>query len=1170
MVEIIPCPRCERKLRVPAEHLGDQVCCPSCRHVFTAEVILTAVPLPEEVSGRERRADPPAPARAPQRGEGPAPPRQRPAGTPRVLVGVAILLLLFVGGGIVAFLILGGREAPRPGRQVPSPPALGDQGGQAKALTEAQAQREAQHLLDGLGQALRDRDDERIADHFHLSEMIKVMAAKHPIPGEGFPGQPPLPRRLRQKLAPSLRELDERFRWEVAQIVSVRVVSETEMVVVARLRTPKEAGSHKIRSRMVRQSGTWGVVEMEWLDLGFRLSDVLATATSEDEAKGASIRKAMAVLIKALWAALVREKPAEAEALLAQLPPGPRTGEVEAARLIVTAGVHLQRKRYQEALDTLRAACNRNPGVPYLDFIGGMALNRLARGEEAFQRLNAYHALVGDDDQLCCEIGLALRQQQLFKEAAIAYRSALNCNSKNAIAFQGLILSLAPGDFKGDLADRFGKLDHKHSNFDIFVGDTVNRDRESLELLAQAMSEADPTYPPPWYHLALIRVEAGQAPEGIARMQTALKWERKAEKRAEYLRGFVEAMFKAGKLDQARAVMADEFEAFRFLAPELARNFRRDDLFALVAAHGKRHGSDPLLPLFQAALLAQGGHYALVADAFRRGLTQLPPADVLAAVRSERVLARYHTAGAAAAIYREIGPADETFRQVAWLCWSDRNNEGLQALLDAHAKNNPDDLLLARFRTRLNIRQNEVPTAIGQFKELAAKLDDKERAALRSELYRADHAEDPLLAVYQGELHLKDGAPQKAADVLGAALGKARGPVRERLCRQYVHAMHQVGRDREALTTALAAGLGRVAFSDLAGRLADEKKGADLEALIAVYRPQAGGDVELLFFDGKARLLAGKTTEGIRLLQEAYSKQTVPHRRTTYLRALVVDPAAAGGGFKGYEAAPDKPAAFRMLADWLLGQKKLAELEKLLDEDGGAQAGKALHRWYTGQLQMQRGKLEQAAQSFAAGLASAAPTERSRFQSALTQARVRDGKATAAYRELGQDQRAFDEVARVCLTEKNADQLAALIALNRQDQPDDPQGPRWELELLRLRQDHAGVLRLLTEQRLLLCMNPRSSWQYSGWLVRTLVKLNRPQEALKEAEAPGRPSRDQPLLLILAQAALGDVTKTIAVLEKHRSDEDLLADCYADEDLGPILRSDSFKPFRDRFPDPDE
>jgi predicted Zn finger-like uncharacterized protein len=62
MPEIINCPQCERKLRVPDDLLGQQVKCPTCSTTFTA----TAAPSE-------------APAPAPQAAPAPAPPPPPPA-----------------------------------------------------------------------------------------------------------------------------------------------------------------------------------------------------------------------------------------------------------------------------------------------------------------------------------------------------------------------------------------------------------------------------------------------------------------------------------------------------------------------------------------------------------------------------------------------------------------------------------------------------------------------------------------------------------------------------------------------------------------------------------------------------------------------------------------------------------------------------------------------------------------------------------------------------------------------------------------------------------------------------------------------------------------------------------------------------------------------------------
>jgi hypothetical protein len=47
MSEIVGCPKCERKLQVPVQYLGQQVQCPECQHQFTATATtLSEQPMP--------------------------------------------------------------------------------------------------------------------------------------------------------------------------------------------------------------------------------------------------------------------------------------------------------------------------------------------------------------------------------------------------------------------------------------------------------------------------------------------------------------------------------------------------------------------------------------------------------------------------------------------------------------------------------------------------------------------------------------------------------------------------------------------------------------------------------------------------------------------------------------------------------------------------------------------------------------------------------------------------------------------------------------------------------------------------------------------------------------------------------------------------------------------
>jgi hypothetical protein len=56
-------------------------------------------------------------------------------------------------------------------------------------------------------------------------------------------------------------------------------------------------------------------------------------------------------------------------------------------------------------------------------------------------------------------------------------------------------------------------------------------------------------------------------------------------------------------------------------------------------------------------------------------------------------------------------------------------------------------------------------------------------------------------------------------------------------------------------------------------------------------------------------------------------------------------------------------------------------------------------------------------------------------------------------------------------------------------------------------------------------------------------------------------------LVALALAANGDVKRLVAFAEDRPEQRFFIEDAYHDEDLGRLLRSDAFRPFRERFPE---
>lgn len=216
-----------------------------------------------------------------------------------------------------------------------------------------------------------------------------------------------------------------------------------------------------------------------------------------------------------------------------------------------------------------------------------------------------------------------------------------------------------------------------------------------------------------------------------------------------------------------------------------------------------------------------------------------------------------------------------------------------------------------------------------------------------------------------------------------------------------------------------------------------------------------------------------------------------------------------------------------------------------------------------------RGEIDQADKILTAALAKNGATTDAALCDVLARARIRVGKVINAYRQMASSDAAVKRLVEICVEEKNAAQLQALIEFCRNEQSDDPRLVGWELKLCWLRNDFAGALKLLTDRRAELGATGFDA-ELDELKVRSLLKLQRTTDALNEARTiAGRRHRDA-FALIFLYAMSGDVQQTLAVADTHPMDNILLRRCYADPDLGPILRSDRFRPFGDKYPKPSD
>jgi LSD1 subclass zinc finger protein len=1212
MSQIVVCPNCQRRLRLPEGCGSQEVRCPACQATFVAEApqpVAVVVPIPDDEPIEDRDDS--------QRRKDVLRTRRRsrdklsaPAGKGRFLIGLVGL----VAGGVVAVVLLVLQAIPPPPnraivwedpmqrrqelvdafREQNPPPADG-------------ASREFKPLFDELGAACKARDHERVLDLLDFERMLDELAALEVLPREIHRQRNRLARELRNGLGKGMAVHGPIVTWVRYEIRSVKRVRDDEAVLIVRHREP-EGGWSKMRWWLIRRQNGWKIYDFEDLDSAIRISATMASAAEGWLGGRAEFARSSPLFQELVQAVAARDADA-AEKKLQQLAGMKLPRLMDAVRVMLTGTVQFQRGNFQAALESFDQADRLHPDMPCLDLLRGIVLNQLGRWDEAQKRLEAYRNLLGEEAVVCRELGNALSGQQRFAEACASYRKALDDDPKDADAFVGLLRALGPEEPRDDLGRRFVQLDNHRENFAQFAEECVERrDGVALEQLAQAIAPLEPRPAAVDYYHGLAKAWLLQSDAAAKFFHSALARETDPEKRDGYVRGFLHAMSQTGKTLAAYGAAPDAKAAFRLLAPELKAPHHTDELRRLVAAHRKKHADDLLLPFYEGALHVQAGNYARAEKLFTTGMARPPDATTLATFRDSRVLARFHT-GQVLAAYNEIEPQHDTFLQLAALCLEEEEHEQLEALLEAHAKNRPENVDLLRFRSRLKIRQKKFAEGVELFKAVLAKqkpeearvtistfLADMLEAGKMLDAYQAiadaklafeilagdlfDEArwpdlerlvaahrlrcpDDVWLHYYTGELHLRDRAWDRAVQVLSEGWKKATPEVRGELRYRYALALYHTGRAQEAYRE-----LGKEVFQQLANLMLADGKAEELEALLALHRLHAGDDPNLLTFAARLHLLRNQPAEAVSVFQKAYANQTAEWQRHTLITQFLQGMAKLGQGLEGYRVVPDKALAFNSLARHLLHEKKTEELTALLVEHRKQHAEDALAAYYTGEQHRLRGEWAPAAQQFALAVASASPHDQIRFRHALNQARVKAGQAVMALQEGAENERAFEDLAAVCLQEKDAGQLKALVTEQRKRQADDPHLVAWEVEVKWLERDHAGALALLHEHREGVFAEVRFRWKFQDRLVRCLVRLKRGDEAVREASAVARQRSGNRLLLVLAHAARGDVAGAVAALEKGKMHTYLVEQCYRDEDLGPLLRSPAFQPFRDRFPPP--
>ncbi len=626
-------------------------------------------------------------------------------------MSVAVLLVV-LGALSVWILVRASRDIPIQ----PAPPApafhqvQGEQ--EQKAIAEAMKQFEGfgkdkslpapgmagelKSVFDGLGDAVRTRNQEQMLAHFNFERLVDELRSLEVLPPLKFRDRASFILGLRTGFGRTLLQQAPELEWTSFEIKSIKEQPPDEAVVIVR-HSQAGGGILKLRWWVSKRQGVWRIFDMENLDVGLQLSVNMASLAENaglDFNKGAA--QAITSLREAVLAIALAEDPDAAEKHLRQMGGLKLPKKLEAIRLLVTGLIRIHREQHDSALEALTKAHECQPDMPYVDLLKGIVLNHLGQWDKALKHLEAYRDLLGEDANTCKHLGIALQGAERFKEACAAYRKSLDFNPKDKDAFVGLWRSLAHGEKKHDLGRRFSQLENPQESFDELAEERREaQDGEALEQLALAMRKMNPEHAGADYYLALAKAWTQKAAEALPLLKSAMAKQKDAAKRQKYAAEFVQAMaaandaFASQALEIYAAMPAPEkVPAFAALARELVARKKNQELDQLLNEHAKSHPSDPWQPFYVGEWHLLRQEFEKAEQRFAAALA-LAPAEAQALVRSGLFRARVKLKKGPQS-YRQFGPNAKIFEELANLCFTEKDAKQLDDLLAAHRKSQPD------------------------------------------------------------------------------------------------------------------------------------------------------------------------------------------------------------------------------------------------------------------------------------------------------------------------------------------------------------------------------------------------------------------------------------------------------------------------------------------------
>jgi tetratricopeptide (TPR) repeat protein len=418
---------------------------------------------------------------------------------------------------------------------------------------------------------------------------------------------------------------------------------------------------------------------------------------------------------------------------------------------LAESGLDLLKGDYAEAARHLEEARRARPDAPIVYRRQAYVFYQLRQYDESAAAGDEYLRMLGPDQAVLSQTAMAYEAGGRREEAAMRYRRLLDRWPADAEAFAGLARVLPKGG-RAELGERLGRAPDPQVAFDrATMSVLIDGELDAAADLAEAFRRLRPDAPGGWSKAAVVEIRRGNPGEAARFLADAVRKTTGRSAREQVLSGFLHAAVSAKQVTAAYTAAAgiDRRFAFRTLADRLCDDLDDDEegdveepavaLDAVLTEHRKADPDDPWLDFVSGRLHERGKRYEEADRKFAAVAARLPapwvgppvpetfPRDDHEMLRVSRTHCWFRL-GKGLAAYHEFG-GRERFSQLAHLYENESDVDGLERLVAAHEKRDPDDPDVLYFRAGahwLAKRYEEAVAGYRAYREKAHKVAARE------------------------------------------------------------------------------------------------------------------------------------------------------------------------------------------------------------------------------------------------------------------------------------------------------------------------------------------------------------------------------------------------------------------------------------------------------------